>query len=242
MNRLFLIILTVCSLLVSAAASGADRADMDTCNRLYYEADYEQAVGCYEGLGTSPEILFNIGNSYVRMDRPGYAVLYYLRGLCLAPEDSDLHNNLAQVRREYSLFQPDPSFADRFFTGLTISQWTYACLAVCALYPLFLGFALAKRKSRITIGSTTLLCLLLLAFGIAGARYHYVQWQKSVVVETDRLLVSPFEKAESVGTIAQGRLVSPHKTYRDFVYVIDEAGRKGWLHRTSLQPILPKEE
>jgi len=59
------------------------------------------------------------------------------------------------------------------------------------------------------------------------------------VVTDDRLLLSPFDKSESVGAIDQGRLVTVHRSYGDYVYVTDETGRKGWLHGKSRAPILP---
>ena len=93
-----------------------------------------------------------------------------------------------------------------------------------------------------TIGSVTIGCLLLLALGCAGAWYHYDQWQRSVVVADDKLLLSPFAKSESIGAIGQGKLVTPHKTYGEYVYVTDETGRKGWLHEKSRVPILPNKK
>lgn len=225
-----------------ATASAEPVPELDACNRLYHDASYEQAITCYETIGTSSELLFNIGNSYAQMGQHGYAVLFYLRALCLSPSDTDIRNNLAQIREDNSLFPPEPTVTDQVFKALTIAQWSYLCLAVLVLYLVFLLAALFKKKRRVTVGTVTLTCFLLLAFGSAGAWYHYDQWQRSVVIENDRLLVSPFDKSESVGAIAQGRLVTPHKTYREYVYVTDETGRKGWLNKQSQRPVLPPED
>lgn len=236
-------ILITASIFILCGSAGAEPTpELDTCNRLYHDASYEQAITCYETIGTSPELLFNIGNSYAQMERPGYAVLFYLRALSLSPGDTDIRMNLAQIRKEHSLFPPQPTFTDQVFNALTISQWSYWCLAVLTLYLIFLMTVLFKNRRRSTIGAVTVAGLLMLALGSGGAWYHYDQWQRSVVVEDDRLLVSPFEKSESIGAIAQGKLVTPLRTYHEYVYVTDEAGRKGWLHEKSQSPVLPKDQ
>lgn len=226
-------------LILCGPAAAEPIPEMDACNQLYHDASYELAITCYETIGTSSELLFNIGNSYAEMGQHGYAVLSYLRALCLSPNDTDIHNNLAQIRKENSLFPPEPSFTDRVFSALTLTQWSYFCLALLILYLVFLLATLFKKRRRITTGMVTLVCLLLIALGSAGTWHQYNQWQKSVVVEDDRLLVSPFDKSESVGTIAQGRLITLHKTYREYVYITDETGRTGWLHNKSQRSILP---
>jgi hypothetical protein len=239
MNTYFTFIAVSILVFWQGAAGAQPPADLDGCNRLYHDGAYQQAIACYESIGTSTELLFNIGNSFAQMGQPGKAVLFYLRALCLSPEDADVRTNLAQIRREHSLFPPDPSFADRLFSALTISQWSYLCLAVPVLYLAFLLSTKFRKRRRTTIGTVTLVCTLLLALCGAGAWYHWQQWQRSVVLTDDRLLLSPFDKSESVGAIDQGRLVTVHRSYGDYVYVTDETGRKGWLHGKSRAPILP---
>ena len=231
-----IVLLALCG---SGSAETNPDARMDTCNHLYHDALYSQAIDCYEGIGTSADILFNIGNSYARMEQPGNAILHYLRALCLAPNDADIQANLDHLRKTYSLYPPAPSFTDRILGALNISQWSYLCIAVLTIYLLFLVVTILRRKNGRSVARATLCCVLLLSLGAAGAWYHYDRWQHSVVVSDTRLLVSPFDKSESVGIISQGRLVSPAQTYHDYVYVTDETGRKGWLHADSFRPIVP---
>lgn len=221
--------------MLSAAEAGPE---LDECNRLYHGGDFEAAIGCYEQVGTSAELLFNIGNSYARLDRTGPAVLYYLRALCLAPGDPNILGNLSRLRKENSLFSPEPGLDDQFFSLLTIHQWSYLCLAALLFHLLFLVHALKRKKRLSGLIPATAAVLIIFTVGCWGAWHHYAQWQRSVVVEKSRLLISPFENAEPVGSIEPGRLVVPGKSYREFVHVRDEQGRTGWLREDHHIPIV----
>ncbi len=215
-------------------------ASMDACNRIYHAADYEQAIDCYQKLPRSAAQLFNIGNSYARLDKIGYAVLFYLRALCISPDDADVSANLSHIREQYSLYTPEASMAEQLFSLQSITHWSLLCLLAPLIYLVFSGVRLLRSGQNPRWLEIIMLCgcLGLFALGGAGSWYHYQKWQRSVVVEDTRLLISPFDKAESVGAISQGRLVRPQKTYQDYIHVIDETGRKGWLRRDQQVRIL----
>ncbi len=228
------------ALFSATSSAAAGKPELDSCNLLYHEGRFEAAISCYKEIGTSAALLFNIGNSHAQLDQPGYAILYYLRALSLDPGDEDILSNLNQLRKENSLFPPEQTVSNRFLSLLSISQWSWLCLAALALFPVFLVFGRHREKRSRTIIWATVICLSAFTLGGWGAWYHYGQWQRSVVVESGRLLISPFEKSESVGAIEPGRLITPHKEYREFVYVTDEMGRNGWLKKEHQAPIIPR--
>jgi len=239
MIRLLLIVLVVICGLCPATLSGSEvKPTLDGCNRLYHDSEFEAAIRCYEQLGTSAELLFNIGNSYASLDQAGYAILYYLRALCLAPGDADLLSNLSRIRTENSLFTPEHSPGDQFFSILTIYQWSYLCLAVLLFYLVYLIYLQRSKKSNSLIVSATLAAIFIFSLGCGGIWHHWHQWQRSVVIEKSRLLISPFENADSIGSIEPGRLVVAGQKYQEFVYVTDEQGRTGWLQEDHQAPII----
>jgi tetratricopeptide (TPR) repeat protein len=220
--------------------TAAGSPELDSCNQLYHESRYEAAISCYEEIGTSAALLFNIGNSYARLDKVGYGILYYLRALTLTPGDEDILSNLNQLRKENSLFPPEQPFANRFLSLLNIYQWSWLCLAALAIFTVYLVLSRHGEKRLRSVIQAAVVCLAALALGGWGAWYHFSQWQRSVVIEPSRLLISPFEKSESVGAIEPGRLVTPRKDYRGYVHVTDETGRKGWLKKEHQAPIIPR--
>ncbi len=235
----FLILLT-CS---HAMADGRlQDTSIDACNALYHENNFEDAIGCYQRLSNSEHsanVLYNIANSYAQLDQPGYSVLYYLRALSLNPGDSDISGNLAMVKDEKGLFPPEKPAILRFFSLLTLAQWSILCLLSAAGYLVFACTRLSRPKNMVLETFVLLLCTILLAAGVFGAGTRYREWQQAVVVKDSRLLVSPFENGASLGSIDQGSLVSPHKEHGDYWYVTDERGRKGWLKAETFESILP---
>lgn len=207
----------------------------------YTKGDYKKAIEGFNSLtmeGISSSLLYNLGNSYAQAGQIGRAILNYERALRLAPGDSDIRGNLELVRKEKGLFQEEQSFGQRFVALLGLNQW----IAVAAIaFVVFAGILLLpfwgrlKRSSRYGIASASLLITATACSGIIG-QYQY--WHDGVVVVADaRLRVSPFESAASVGTIQEGRLLHPGKIHNNFVLVVDEAGRSGWLAADAFESI-----
>ena len=67
-------------------------------NLAYENEDYEKAVSLYKMLvkmdRVSPEVFYNLGNSYFKLKRIGKAIVNYERALRLAPRDRDILVNL----------------------------------------------------------------------------------------------------------------------------------------------------
>ncbi len=83
-------------------ASDAPEEVFTKANSSYGEEDYEKAVSLYEALismgEASPEVFYNLGNSYFKLKKTGRAILNYERALRLAPRDKDTQLNLKLAR------------------------------------------------------------------------------------------------------------------------------------------------
>ena len=80
------------------AVGAQTKADADSA---YVHERYQQAAQLYEQLlkkGVSPDLYYNLGNSYYRMDNFTKAVLNYERALLLSPGDKDIRFNLQMAR------------------------------------------------------------------------------------------------------------------------------------------------
>lgn len=85
-------------MLVPMAVGAQTKADADSA---YVHEHYQQAAQLYEQLlkkGVSPDLYYNLGNSYYRMDNFTKAVLNYERALLLSPGDKDIRFNLQMAR------------------------------------------------------------------------------------------------------------------------------------------------
>ncbi|MFC1667533.1 tetratricopeptide repeat protein [Candidatus Omnitrophota bacterium] len=71
-------------------------------NLSYENEDYEEAASLYEMLvkmdRISPEVFYNLGNSYFKLKKLGKAIVNYEKAIKLAPRDRDVKLNLKLAR------------------------------------------------------------------------------------------------------------------------------------------------
>ena len=92
-------------LAVIGPTARADRIDeaWRRGNDAYLHGDYDAAVAAYEELDRqkviSPDLFFNLGDSYYRRGNLGPAIWAFERAAALDPDDDDVRFNLEQARK-----------------------------------------------------------------------------------------------------------------------------------------------
>lgn len=177
---------------------------------------------------------FNLGNEHARREETGPAVLAYERALAIDPHDADARANLEQARKDAGLHREPPATWRRPLALLGTNEWAWTGLAALVVLA---GLVFLRRTfpgRRATVATLTVLALV----AAVGAFARADDLDRAVVVAGDaRLLVSPWEAAESLGAVASGRLVRIRREFEDFVEVRDEAGRTGWVPRADVERI-----
>jgi len=232
--RRILLLLAICLLLLPLSVlQAADSFELG--NQAYMRKDYDAAITYYRQAakkrGFSASLLYNLGNSYARSGKIGPAVLAYEQALQLAPTDPDIRANLESIRKANGLYEPNQQWWKRAVSILGADQWLLLATISFALFSGSLLLMALVRKSwstRIlkTVAVITSVCTLLT---LPAALLCYRHRLDAVVLVATRLKISPFTEADSTGTIEEGRIVTPLKTYKDFILVQDGKGRKGWL-------------
>ena len=235
------ILFLTCFLTLPVSASNDAESDLNSCNQIHMDARYEAAIDCYQRLTgdqLSPEILYNIGNSYAMKGDSGRSILFYLRALHLSPSDADIISNLSFVRDQAGIFPPERTPVELLFQRFTVAQWSMLCLLSVFIYLLYSVTRFKSPAKPVTEISMIFLCLSLLILGVSGARFRAQELKQSVVLADSRLLLSPFDTSESVGSIQAGRLVTPSKTHDSYIFVTDSTRRSGWIHGDSMEPVI----
>jgi tetratricopeptide (TPR) repeat protein len=99
-------------------------ASFNQAGALYKEGKFDQATAIYEALsarGTpNAALLYKLGNSYYRAQKPGMALIAYERALRLSPRDSDIRFNVAFIRQLAG--EPDLGFAQYMFSMFRLTR------------------------------------------------------------------------------------------------------------------------
>ena len=232
---LFALAILFFSVAASLAAPENTDALFQQANEAYSRGEYEQATSMYLQIvrenGVSASLLYNLGNSYGASGHSGRAIANYERSLRLDPDNQDARYNLTQVRKNNGLYLENRPLYERLAGILSPDQWALLAitgLSVCGLTvfitSLWPGLPRTFTRVLITCG------LLLVVVGVPPALLAYRHWDNGVVIAPDvRLLISPFAGAASVGTLKEGRVVTPDKHHNNYIHVTDETGRSGWL-------------
>lgn len=83
----------------------------------YEKGEYEEAIHLYRELESSEyksgNLYYNMGNSYLKLGKTGWAVLYYEKAKRLIPLDSDLKTNLTTALTKVN--EGEVNWRDEFF-------------------------------------------------------------------------------------------------------------------------------
>lgn len=197
------------------------------------------AAGTNARTGYSAPALYNLANAYARTGKPGLAVLNYERARLLDPTDPDIDANLRHVRESSGLA---PESLDAFERAARVaSPRIIAWLGLLGF--LIAGAAgLARRayprhRGKLLLAMLVGICCMgaTIADGIA---LWPVMHEAVVIVPSAAVRISPVSNEEPIFALPEATLVTMGAEHEDFVLVQTKAGRRGWVARTNLAPVL----
>ncbi len=122
----------IASTLTQQADSAYNHEDFTLAVRLYHQVMTDE--------GVSPELYYNLANSYYRIGKLGQAVIYYERALKLDPSFADARTNLQFVNTKIiDKPEDDSTFLDNLHQSISNSMhpnawaWTAFCMFVLML-------------------------------------------------------------------------------------------------------------
>lgn len=247
MNRFFPICL-MCLVLGTVSASATA---FDDANQRFKSGDFIGAATAYEKIltteGPRAAAYYNLGNSYQNLKQYGPAILAYERARLLTPRDPDLLANLALARKAATAFDETGmnSKLEAVLDYLSRDEWSW----LVAGSALFLG-ALALVSGILRVADKLRVFAMISAGAavlaiIAGSTALYLRRSESgkgiVLSENATVRLSPFEKAESLGTPGPGKAVHLGAKNGGFQYVeVAGAGLHGWLADKDVASIVPE--
>ncbi len=236
MNQIFLIGLLCIFLGGNAVYASA----FDAANQQFKSGDFAGAAAAYEKIlvteGRRAAVFYNLGNSYQSLKQYGPAILAYERARLLTPRDPDLLANLALARKAATAFEEsglNPRL-EAVLVYFSRHEWSWV-VAGAALLVGVLAVVCGAVKLPPRLRSAALISVGVAGLAIvAGATALYLRRAEAgrgiVLTENATVRLSPFEKAESLGTPGPGRIVRLGVANGDFRYVeVAGTSLKGWL-------------
>lgn len=242
-------VLTILTAPVDAAAS--DEAVASTYQQAvsaFENGDFGQARALFAGLieagHFAPEVFYNLGNTFYRLDDPGSAALQYRRATLLAPRHAEALQNLRFLRREYG-FVESGSEAIRLFTRLVDRRtWTYLAVGGSWL-ALVAGIGLITlRRGRMGAGLVLLAGLMIAGTAatalIARSRFLPAPTDLAVITAKDaRALTAPASDAGMVIDLPPGSAVRVLEQRGKWDYVAIDDETRGWVPVEFVEPLWP---
>lgn len=234
------------SLLLCSCLGTNEPAAFTQANRLMVRGENHKALREYQGLLRKglrrSELHCNLGNALLRDGHPGWAVVYYEKGLLLAPADSQIQKNEWVALRRGA---PGPAASQRAPVDLRdqLAAWCdgaaavamsmlliscgLICLAATRLFPAANPTLMAWAKGI----SGSFGTLFLLSTGTLLSRSYPGQ---AIVLSRALGRTGPSERAAKAAQFYLGEKVEIENQFQGWVKVKRGNGEEGWLTGTGV--------
>lgn len=224
-----------------------------TGNVYYEKKDYSKALENYRAaldMGIeSGNLYYNIGNTYLKMGKIGYAVLFYEKAMRLIPQDGDLKSNMVYAKA----FVPgasatEPSglgfiaalikspFGDLNLNVVAITAIAFYLAFICMAI-LFLVTPFLVRRLRILFA---LVVFALLWSGVVfGVRYYEEEILKKgvVVAKATEAKYEPVESSTTYYKVQEGDEVTVLGTREGWRHIRRPDGKSAWIGEAAVEEI-----
>ena len=214
----------------------------------YQKANYKQALPIYQKLAAAypynPDIWFNLGNTYFKLDELGKAIWYYKKVLKFAPRDKDAQKNLGLAQAKIiDRVKPLPLAVtlNKIINYFTINFFLLGLLGIGFLANLFLFFYRRGKGPKQPFYVYILIGGLLLLFVVMFSLKTYQEFgvRKGVLVGIKKVAVKsgPTQSLKTLFYIHDGVQFKISKKVDNWVKIKLTNGWTGWLNNKYLWEI-----
>lgn len=239
-------------LLLSSLVSFAND-DFNEGNAAYKDQRYEDAVEAYQKIVDdgfeSPELYYNLGNAYFKLNDLAHAKLYLEKAHKLAPNDDDISYNLDSIANP-ALLDKTEIIPAKGINGAMVSVvaskgknfWSWVAILLCGFGFLsliaYLFVGTTKLKQIAFYSGITSIVIGIIAVGLAYFhKSHLNNHDKGVIMsQTVEILNEPSTNAEMLFELHEGTTVEIVEE-NDEWYRIEIDKLQGWISKQDLEQI-----
>lgn len=236
-------------LLVSMVSVAQDKAVADSA---YAKEDYQTAISVYESLlsdNVSPELYYNLGNAYYRLDDMPHAILNYERALLLSPGDSDIRFNLQMARNKTidKIIPESEMFFVTWYKSLVnimgVDGWAilaiimFALAAILTLLYIFTDVVIIRKIGF--FGAALSIIIFVFANVFAYQQGNKVaSYNGAIIMSTANVKSTPAENGTDLFVLHEGTRVDiTDDSMNDWKEVRIADGKEGWIETKKLEMI-----
>ena len=250
--KIILLSLIAISLLSVSSYAQSNVEKIELANKDYSEGNYDKAINTYKSVlesgYESPELYYNIANSYYKSNRLAYAILYYERAKLLAPNDEDINFNLSLANSHITdkIDAISPLLVKTWYKSvssiLPSDSWSILSIGSFILLLIFLSVFLYSHKTvlrRLTFYLSILALLFsLLSFSFANTEAKQQTVHNSAIIfDSITVKSSPDNYGTDLFLLHEGTKVTVLQTENNWMKIKLSDGNEGWVKNESLQVI-----
>lgn len=241
MKKLFYIIVFLLSTLTFAQ----NEKLFEQANIFYNNAKYTEAIENYEKIiengQHSAELYYNIANAHYKLNHIAPSIYYYEKALQLAPNDSEIKNNIVFARNmtiDAIDKMPEVGFSVWLKNIVNYSTFDGWAKMAVVLMLLFVGLYLvyyftqtSLRKRLAFIGSMASLLLVFVSLSFAYHNYNLTQKDQPAIVFAKESLVKnePNLRSNEAFKLHEGTKVQILDTVNNWKKIQLADGKTGWI-------------
>lgn len=219
----------------------------------YMNEKFHDAIKLYDRIEhkeTSPEVCYNLGCCYYRLDNMAKSILWFERALLLSPGDKDVRSNLELARtktidkiipqHEFILFSAFRSVVNM----MSLQAWTYTSILLFVLFLVAVGVfffsnTILMRKSAFFL-SFVMLLMSVVGNVCANQQKNFALNRNKGIVMSPAVTVksTPSESGNDLFVIHEGtRVEITDNSLKEWCEVKIADGKIGWIQKKTFEII-----
>ncbi len=207
---------------------------VQSAHKLFGEKQWAEALSQYQtalSYNSSAQIFYNIGQCYSALNKPGFALAYFLKAEKLKPRWELLQQTLKQFYTQHTNFAPaEKHFYERIFSFLSVSSWKILCSFAFWSCVLSLIYFVCIRKNKFILYAGCsfggLFCLLLLLITMQDTSK-----QRGILPEITTARFAPGDNSPVRYNWDSGTQCSIKIERGDYYFVNTTFGEDGWIKK-----------
>jgi len=230
-NLIYILFFVSC---ISLFCDNFQNGNFEYNNKNYINAEKEYLKELKDK-GNDVNTLFNLGNTYLKLEKSGSALYTFYKALLINPRDNNIKTLVNDLEKQLNIEKTQlKNFGISYNEALLISLISSLLLFIYLVIINILKI-LKKEKNilfKIKKYITTLLIILAVIFTTITIFYPYKNY--GIILNTSNIYLSPYEGSKTTFKAEEGLMVKISEDHNNFIFITDTGNRYGWINKKDL--------